>query len=227
MVVIDDVEVPLTDLAGLLGLPRGERRDGDLCIALVRAAGEVLAFSVDRVADTRDLWVSPLEPALVDDPRLAGTVTLAGGVLALVLSPGGLRDGNAAAAFMPKPPRVSPLVLVVDDSPTIRALERAILEAHSYRVEIAVDGRDALERMARRRPDLVVSDIEMPRLDGLGLLAAMRADPRLAAVPVVLVSSCTSPERRDAGTALGAGGFLLKTRFDQREFLETIERLTA
>ncbi|MGE5514408.1 MAG: response regulator [Bacteroidota bacterium] len=228
VVTVDNAELPLADLAGLLGLPAGGGRDADLCVALVRTAGEVVALSVDNVADTRDQWVSPLEPSLVDDPRLAGTVTLAGGVLALVLSPGGLRGALTATTIsLPKPPRAPPLVLVVDDSPTIRALERAILEAHSYRVEVAVDGRDALDRMARRRPDLVVSDIEMPRLDGLGLLAAMRADPALAEVPVVLVSSRTSPESRNAGMALGAGGYLLKTRFDQREFLDTIERLTA
>lgn len=225
--VIDGAECPLADLAALLGISGGEH-GATLCLVLMWIADEVQALMVDRVTEVRDLWVSPLEPDLVDDPRLAGTVTLEGGALALVLSPAGLRGGgmvlSGPRAALSRP---SPRVLVVDDSPTIRTLERSILEAHSYRVEEATDGRDALERMARSRPDLVVSDIEMPGLDGFGLLAAMRADSGLASVPVVLLSSCAGETLRRAGMAQGAAAYLVKTRFNQREFLDAVGRLTA
>ncbi|MGE5475902.1 MAG: response regulator [Bacteroidales bacterium] len=230
VLLVDDAELPVVDLAVQLGLAAGGRRlRARFLVILMRVASEVVALTVDAVADVRDLWVSPLDDELVDDPRLAGTVTLEGGVLVLVLSPAGLGAVGAAAAPPPRPVegRPSPLVLVVDDSPTIRALERAILEANSYRVEVAVDGQDALDRMLGFLPDVVVSDIEMPRLDGLGLLATMRADPRLAPVPVVLVTSCAGEADRKAGMALGAAAYLVKTRFDQREFLDTIERLAS
>lgn len=227
--VLDERELPLAELGALMGLGAPHESGANLSVALVRVGPEVVGLAVDGVEDVRDLQVSPFDPMLVDDPRLVGTVTLEGGALALVLSPAGLRAGRVTGAVSPRvgPPRPPARVLVVDDSPTIRSLERTILEAHSYRVDVAVDGRDALERMERLRPDLVVSDIEMPRLDGLGLLAAMRADARLADLPVVLVSSRADTEARQRAAELGAQGYVLKTRFDQREFLDIIGRLTA
>lgn len=227
--LLEGREIPLAELGLLMGLPAPRERRDSLCVALVRVAREVMGLAVEAVEDVRDLPVSPLDPSLVDDPRLIGTVTLEGGALALVLSPAGLRAGGAvgAPAVHLGPPGPPPLVLIVDDSPTIRALERTILEAHSYRVEAAVDGRDALERMERLHPDLVVSDLEMPRLDGFGLMAAMRGDPRLAELPVVVLSSRTDEEARRRAASLGARCYLVKTRFDQRAFLDTIGRLTA
>lgn len=227
--LLEGREIPLAELGLLMGLPAPRERRDSLCVVLVRVAREVMGLAVEAVEDVRDLPVSPLDPSLVDDPRLIGTVSLEGGALALVLSPAGLRARGAvgAPAVHLGPPGPPPLVLIVDDSPTIRALERAILEAHSYRVEAAVDGRDALERMKRLHPDLVVSDLEMPRLDGFGLMDAMRGDPQLAEVPVVVLSSRADEEARRRAATLGARRYLIKTRFDQREFLDTIGRLTA
>lgn len=228
--MIDGAEVAVADLGVLLGLPGEMETRQTLCVVLVHVATETVALVVDEVIDVRDLPVSPLDIPVAEDDRLVGTVMLEQGELALVLSPAGLRThgGPDTEALPPHPePKPSPLVLVADDSATIRTLERGLLESHGYRVEVAVDGRDALERMATTRPDLVVSDIEMPRLDGFGLLAAMRGDARLAMVPVVLVSSRAGAEDRRRGTALGAKGYLAKNAFDQNEFLNTVARLTA
>lgn len=226
MAALDGGEFPLIDLPAVMGTDGGQVGGEILHLVVMRVGEEAMALMVDGLADVRDLWVSPLEPELLDDPRLAGTVTLEGGILVPVLSPAGLST-TAAAKVAQAPLRPPPKVLVVDDSPTIRTLERTILEAHSYQVEVAVDGRDALERMARRRPDLVVSDIEMPRLDGFGLLAAMRADSNFASVPVVLLSSRAEDTYRRAALERGAAAYLVKTRFDQREYLDTVGRLTA
>jgi two-component system chemotaxis sensor kinase CheA len=228
---IGDGDVPLADLGVLLGLPPPEARP-ELCVVVVRGAGERLGLVVDEVLDVRDMPVAPLDGLLADDARLAGTVTLEGGELALVLSPAGLRVHRAAAAAPPQAlnaeaAAVPPSVLVVDDSITTRTLERSILEAHAYGVQVAVDGRDALDRMAEWVPDVVVSDIDMPRMDGFGLLATMRADPRLAKVPVVLVSSRGSAADRERGLALGADAYIVKTRFDQDELLRIIGRLAG
>lgn len=227
MVVVDGAELPVVTLASMLGMAESSR-EGDLLLALVRTVDGVLALAVEGAEDVRELWISPLDPAWGNDPRLAGTVTLEEGHLALVLAPAGLR----ASAGLSRPPipgkvRRRSQVLVVDDSPTIRALERSILEANSYRVEVAQDGCEALERMTQFRPDVVVSDVQMPRLDGLGLLAAMRSDPGLAQVPVVLLSSRVSEADRQAGRAAGAVAYLAKTAFDQDEFLNTIRRYTG
>lgn len=229
LAMIDHMEVPLVDLGGLLGLPAPANLEAEVCVAVMRNGRKVLGLVVDGFRDVRDLTVAALEPPFTQDSRLSGTVVLDDGGLALVLSPVGLalRAVNPATASLSVQKRVRPvpLVLVVDDSNTIRTLERSILEAHGYRVILAVDGRDAWDKMATLRPDMVISDIEMPRLDGFGLLATMRGDPRLKMVPVILVSSRDAEADRQRGLALGADAYMVKTRFDQEELLRTIGRL--
>jgi two-component system chemotaxis sensor kinase CheA len=227
--VIDGDDVPLAELGALMGLPPLAEAPSNLCVVVVRGVAGLLGVVVDEVCEVRDMPVTPLDGPLAQDARLAGTVTLERGELALVLSPAAL-VGHRAEAELPTGRceiRPVPKVLVVDDSITTRTLERSILEAHAYGVDVAVDGRDALSRMATWMPDVVISDIDMPRLDGFGLLAAMRADPRLAAIPVVLVSSRGSEADRQRGLALGADAYIVKTRFDQDELLRIIGRLAG
>jgi two-component system chemotaxis sensor kinase CheA len=114
---------------------------------------------------------------------------------------------------------------VVDDSITTRTLERSILEAHGYTVELCVDGRDALERLAGTHVDLIVSDVEMPHMDGFTLLQSVKGDPRTAGIPFILVTSRDAEEDRARGLHLGADAYIVKTRFDQGELLEGIRRL--
>ncbi|HLO76205.1 MAG TPA: response regulator, partial [Magnetospirillum sp.] len=230
--LVDGDEVPLADLGAVLGLP-GDAPDccrGLLWVVAIRTPTGVLGLVVDDVLEVRDLPVAPLDAPLADDDRLVGTVMLEREKLALVLSPAGLRmEGGAASrgAVALNCRALPPRILVVDDSPTIRALERSILEAHAYRVDSAEDGREALDRMENDPPDVVVSDLDMPRLDGFGLLVAMRGHPRLSTVPVVLVSSRDSDDDRRRGLALGAAAYLIKTRFSQGEFLNVIGRLSS
>lgn len=120
-----------------------------------------------------------------------------------------------------------PTVLVVDDSITTRTLEKSILEAHGYRVFVCVDGQDALDRLRRDGADvdLVVADVEMPRLDGFGLLQAVKADPGLTRLPVILMTSRGDPADIRRGLDLGADAYITKQKFDQRELLDTIGQL--
>jgi two-component system chemotaxis sensor kinase CheA len=92
-------------------------------------------------------------------------------------------------------------------------------------VSVAVDGLEALNRLRSERVDLVISDIEMPRLDGFGLLAALKNDPGLKSIPVILVSSLEKQEHQEKGLALGAYAYVVKRKFDQKELLETIEQI--
>lgn len=229
LAIIDDYEVPLVDLGGLLSLPGATEAGEEINVAVMRNGRTRLGLVADRFRDVRDFPVAALDQPLSNDSRLAGTVVLDDGGLALVLSPVGLALHAAipsAAAFTAKPAmRKAPLVLVVDDSITTRTLERSILETHGYRVILAVDGRDALDKMAVTRPDIVVSDVEMPLLDGFGLLAAIRSDDRLKSLPVILVSSRDTPADRERGLTLGGDAYIVKTRFDQDDLLRTIERL--
>ncbi len=114
--------------------------------------------------------------------------------------------------------------LVVDDSITTRTLEKSILEAQGYQVLLSVDGIDALNvlRSGEAVIDLVIADVEMPRMDGFGLLQAVKTDPRLSAVPVILMTSRADPEDVRKGLDLGASAYITKQKFDQRELLATI-----
>ena len=116
-------------------------------------------------------------------------------------------------------------MLVVDDSLTTRTLERSILEAAGYEVAAATDGMEAIGMLRDQPIDLVVSDVEMPRLDGFGLTAEMRRDEKLRQVPVVLVTSLDAREHRERGVAVGADAYIVKSGFDQVELLDTVARL--
>jgi two-component system chemotaxis sensor kinase CheA len=115
--------------------------------------------------------------------------------------------------------------MVVDDSITSRSLEKSILEAHGYRVRIAVDGLDALELLRVEKADLIITDIQMPRLDGFGLVQALKADSRFSRIPVIIVSSLDRSEDQERGLLLGADAYLLKRRFDQTELLAAIRQM--
>jgi two-component system chemotaxis sensor kinase CheA len=116
--------------------------------------------------------------------------------------------------------------LVVDDSITTRTLEKNILEAAGYEVKLATDGEQALTAMVTDGlPDLVVSDINMPRLDGFGLTERIKQDERYADIPVILVTSLDSPADKERGIGVGADAYIVKSSFDQNNLLETIGQL--
>jgi two-component system chemotaxis sensor kinase CheA len=116
-------------------------------------------------------------------------------------------------------------ILLVEDSVTTRALEKAILEAAGYEVAAVADGQAAWELLKQHGADLLVSDVEMPRMDGFALTEAVRASKRFRLLPVVLVTAREHDEDRARGIEVGANAYLVKSAFDQRNLLETIAQL--
>jgi two-component system chemotaxis sensor kinase CheA len=116
-------------------------------------------------------------------------------------------------------------VLIVDDSITTRTMEKNLFEAAGYAVTTAVDGVDAWSILQSHTVDLVVSDIDMPRMNGFDLTAQIRADNRLADTPVVLVTALESREDKERGIRIGANAYVLKSSFDQTNLLEIVGRL--
>ncbi|KAA0579708.1 response regulator [Azospirillum sp. B21] len=233
MIRIGDEEIPVTSLAALLGMeapvvPSAER---SLSLVVVRAADRRLALAVDRFVATRETVVTAADEIGLDSGRYLGTALMDDGGPALVLNipglmplPGSVLPAPARPADEATPARAH--ILVVDDSITTRTLEKSILEAHGYRVTLCVDGREALERLSEgMEVGLIISDVEMPRMDGFALLQAVKADKRLAEIPVILVTSRASDEDRERGLRLGADAYIVKTRFDQNELLAGIRRL--
>jgi two-component system, chemotaxis family, sensor kinase CheA len=225
---IDGKMVPLVALADLLDLPQDTgtlARDH----AILLGASRPIAMLVDRLVDEREVVVKPLGPLFPDHPLVSGIAPLPNGSLAVVLSAQGLisRTRRARAARMTsKPSTRSQRLLITDDSFTTRELLRSILQSAGYNVTTAVDGQDALDKLrADRQFDLVVSDVEMPRLDGFGLTSSIRADPDLTHIPVIIVTSLHSDEHKRQGIVAGAQAYIVKSQFDQSNLLSAVRDL--
>ncbi|MBI4538713.1 MAG: response regulator [Gemmatimonadetes bacterium] len=230
-----DGPVPVVALARLLP-PLVERPfTGAIPMVLLAAGGRRLAVAVDELVAERELVLRPVERGEKRLPHVAGAAILASGGVALVidtpavvaagLAPSGAR-GLALAEKAPEG-RHRPRILVVDDSITTRTLEQSILEAAGYEVTTAVDGADAWRLLQEEAADLVVADVDMPRLDGFALCEAIRASKRFRTLPVVLVTALESPEHRARGLEVGADAYIGKSSFDQQNLLDTIRQLVG
>jgi two-component system chemotaxis sensor kinase CheA len=127
----------------------------------------------------------------------------------------------------PEVKRQEKRILVVEDAFSTRELEKTILETHGYLVDTAVDGLDALDRMAGIRYDLIVSDIEMPRMDGFELCRILKKKEGYADIPFVMVTALQKEEDKRRGMEVGAAAYIVKSAFEQANLLDTIERLVG
>jgi two-component system chemotaxis sensor kinase CheA len=235
-VMAGQAPTPLVRLSELLGVTRApaEAEDANgrtFPVVLARASVGVVSVAVDRVIDNRDVLVRETGLSQEQAGLSIGAVTLEDGSVAVLLSLGDMLDaflGSPAptgAFAAPAEEQRKPLVLVVDDSITTRSVERNILEAHGYQVELAVDGLEALEKVRRNRPDLVISDVAMPRMDGFELLEKLKAGKDTESIPVILVTSLEKREEQERGLSLGADAYIVKRKFDQRDLLATVRQI--
>jgi two-component system chemotaxis sensor kinase CheA len=198
-----------------------------LPVLVLAWAGEQIGFLVDEILDEREVLVKSLGKQLPRVRNIAGATILGTGKVLPVLNIADLMRSAvrmtpvraARAAEAPKS------ILVAEDSITSRTLLKSILELAGYKVKTAIDGADALAVFATEAFDLVVSDVEMPRMSGLELTARIRAGKRLAQLPVVLVTALDSREDRERGVDVGANAYIVKSSFDQGNLLEVVRRL--
>ncbi|AKJ27769.1 Hpt domain-containing protein [Caldimonas brevitalea] len=216
-------------------------------IVVVRSAQQRVALHVDEVLGNHEVVVKNLGPQLSRLPGLAGMTLLASGAVSLIYNPvalatvygdaaralthSALRAGESGQPALPVQPLqpevpVTPLVLVVDDSLTVRRVTQRLLSREGYRVSLAKDGLEALERLAEERPAVVLSDIEMPRMDGFDLARNIRGDARLAHLPVIMITSRIAQKHRDYAAELGVNHYLGKP-YSEEELLGLIARYTA
>jgi two-component system, chemotaxis family, sensor kinase CheA len=228
LAVVDGHAVPVSDLASLLGLPSA----GVGPWVLLGPAETPHAFQVETVVQKRDVVVRGLTGRLRDLKAVSGACIEPNGSILLVLDISTLIERSQSAvaagsngAEKPSGPPPQLKVVVVDDTLMVRELQRSILERGGYAVRTAADGAAALAMLIDVPADLVVTDVEMPNLDGLQLISNMRSHPRLANVPVLIVSSHGTEEDRQRGMDAGADGYIVKTAFDEAGLLSAVSRL--
>jgi two-component system chemotaxis sensor kinase CheA len=235
---VRDQVLPVSDLAATLDSSggRAEAPAGDRPAVVVASMTRRHAFRVDTLLGQRNVVVKDLGRLLPRLGLLAGAALEPDGSILLVLDVSGLVDRArwirsaggparaAAPAELPAPAEPAS-VLVVDDTAVVRKLERSILEQAGYRVRTAGDGHQALAALADAPADLVVTDVDMPNCDGLQLTRSIRAEPSLAGLPVLVVTSKSTDADRRRALEAGADAYLRKGDLDQRALLEVVGRL--
>jgi two-component system chemotaxis sensor kinase CheA len=192
-----------------------------------------IAFRVDEILGEQEVLVKTLGRQLARVRNIAGACVLGTGQVVAVLNvPDLLKSAVKRAAAAPAPITTEKFaeadrrsIMVVEDSITSRALLKNILESAGYRVTTAVDGMDAYTTLKTGTFDLIVSDVEMPRMDGFDLTTKVRSDKQLAGIPVVLVTALESREHRERGIDVGANAYIVKSSFDQSNLLDVVRQL--
>jgi len=237
-IVSDGKTVPLVSMKDVLRV-QGEAASpgrGKLAVVIIAHAQDQIGFLVDSIAGEQRLVVKNLAGNLGQIDNVAGGASLGTGEVVIILH---LPDLIASAKASPPrklveelAKRLTPVerrgkVLVVEDSLTTRELQRSILEAAGYEVEVAVDGLDGLRKVSDGEYDLVITDIAMPRMDGFEMVQRIKRDPRRKAVPVIIVTSRASEADKKRGMAVGADQFIIKSQFDQSSFLEMVSKFVG
>jgi two-component system, chemotaxis family, sensor kinase CheA len=226
--------VPLVSMSEVLGSPAREvpRAGAKISAVLVSVGAQRAAFSVDELLAEQDVLVTNLGRRLRRVRHFSGATLLPSGRVALILNAADLLQsalrqarGKPVAEALTAKTAAAKQLLVVDDSVTTRSLVKSILEAAGYTVRTAPDGAAAWQLLQEHGADLVVADVEMPRMDGCDLARAIRESPRFRKLPVVLVTALDSAQDRARGMQAGADAYLVKTAFDQKQLLETIAQL--
>jgi CheY-like chemotaxis protein/chemotaxis signal transduction protein len=238
--------MPLVDLGRVLAVP-GDRAPRAAVVVQHGGAGELLALAVDELEGEMEVVVKELGTFFGRLPTVAGATIDGDGSVVLVLdvrelavrqlaSGGGHGPTIAAASARTaasaddaltaaRAAGARPRVLVVEDSVGVRELQRVILEGAGYDVQTAVDGLDGAARLASDPVDLVLSDVEMPGMDGFTLTRTLRRTRGWEDVPVVIMTSRGDEADQRAGLDAGASAYLLKSEFDQAELIDTVRRL--
>ena len=219
------ISVPLRHLGQTLGDTAASVNKGRVPVAIVSDGDKTIALQLDAIEGQRELIIKHPGPQLSRVPSLSGASVLADGAIALILHP--FRLPEAVPLPPPSvPERPLPMVLVVDDSLTVRRASQRLLERHGYAVGLARDGVEALAYVRNTQPALILLDIEMPRMDGFELLATLRDDVRWRDIPVVMITSRMADRHRQRALQLGANAYMGKP-YREETLLAQLNQLLA
>jgi two-component system chemotaxis sensor kinase CheA len=249
LITLNSRSWPVISLAAVLRLPPDTEMVSKLAVVL-RVAEQRIVFLVDDILTQQELAVKPVSKLLKSVPNIAGVALLGNGEPIVVLNAADLirsarsipqntirsngtmkphnaenTNGKNRAKVKDDVELTKTNILVVDDSITTRTLEKNILQAAGFSVTTATDGEGALRQLRERAFDLVVSDVQMPNMDGIALTRHLRESKDYSQLPIILVTSLESREDREQGLLAGANAYILKRGFDQADLLSTIRQL--
>ncbi|SDD21190.1 Hpt domain-containing protein [Aquimonas voraii] len=218
------------DLGLLLGQPAAKAADSlQVPVLLARSGDQRAAICVDNVLGSREIVVKPTGPQVSSIPGIFGATIMGDGRVVVILDVAPLVRRAAAIEHAiepvaPEDQRVVPLVMVVDDSITMRKVTGRVLERHNFEVITAKDGVDAIEKLAERVPDVMLLDIEMPRMDGYELATHMRNDARLKSVPIIMITSRTGDKHRQRAFEIGVDRYLGKP-YQEADLMRNVQEI--
>ncbi|TGE32166.1 response regulator [Desulfosporosinus sp. Sb-LF] len=237
IVAVEGVPLSLVRLGAVLGLDPvadGLEVSDLMTIVILKSGQNRMAFVVDKLLNEQEILIKNLGKQLVRVRNIAGATVLGSGQVVLVLNVVDLmRSATRTAKTAPNVPLAAKavtkrkVVLVVEDSITSRTLFKNILVSAGFDVHTVVDGMEAWIALKEKPFDIVISDVEMPRMNGFDLTAKIRSEAKLAELPVVLVTSLVSREDRERGVDVGADAYIAKSSFDQSNLLEVVRRLVG
>ncbi len=237
-------EYTIYDLAQLLGVPRGRLASDEAQVPMLmtRTGDQRAAVRIDGVVGSREIVVKSVGPQVSSVPGIFGATIMGDGSVVIILDLAPLVRRLAAlraridagteiapASFTPEPEplpevRQRPLIMVVDDSITMRKVTTRVLERADFEVQTAKDGLDALEKLQDSVPDLMLLDIEMPRMDGYELATYMRNDSRLRTVPIIMITSRTGEKHRQRALEIGVERYLGKP-YQEDDLLQQVHEV--
>ncbi|WP_104899301.1 hybrid sensor histidine kinase/response regulator [Nostoc sp. 'Peltigera membranacea cyanobiont' N6] len=223
--------VQLADLLELPPMPSGLTQETALSCIILQVGQAQLGVVVDALVDEQDILIKPQSQLLKRVRNVSGATILGTGDVCMVLNPQDLvksarsRSQSISSTQTRQLAPTKPTVLLVEDSIATRTQEKRILETAGYQVITAVDGLDGFNKLRSHTVDAVVSDVQMPNLDGFGLTAKIRQYQEYSELPIILVTSLASDEDKRRGAEAGANAYIIKGSFNQEALLSTLKRL--
>ncbi|MDX2428688.1 MAG: Hpt domain-containing protein [Xanthomonadales bacterium] len=222
---------PILDLEPLLGEPTTPLGDDTISILMIKSGEQRAAFRVSKLLGHKEIVVKPVGPQINSVPGILGGTITGDGQVIIIIDAGPLIRQAKLTGARPAPPieniDIRPkrtLALVADDSITMRKVTTRVLEAYDIEVITARDGVEATEQMQDCVPDLLLLDIEMPRMDGYQVAEHVRADSRLRNVPIIMITSRAGKKHRDRGKQAGANAYLSKP-YKESELIAEVRKL--
>ncbi|MCK4532632.1 hybrid sensor histidine kinase/response regulator [bacterium] len=222
--------IPLINLSDLLDLPVQSRRIDGFFVVVISHARQRIGIVVDKLMEEEEIVIKNLGSFLKKIRNIIGTTLLESGKVVLVLNVSEIIHLagmiNKVKVFRSREEKKKiPSILIVEDSLTTRELERNIIESAGYQVEVAIDGVEATEKLNDTKFDLLIADVQMPRMNGFQLTEWIKKSDKHKDMPVIIVTSLEKEGEKKKGIKAGAQAYIVKSSFDQSTLLDTIERL--